>query len=425
MTARERRDVRARLVSYMEYHPLSMPAVKRRVQVQPLRVYARRVAVLFGTQTVRFRPLIGAAAVLLMIVVPVAAEKALPGDTLYPVKVHFNEGIRSQLTFSPYEKIQWEATRVERRIGEARLLAQEGKLTEENESELEATVREHATAAKAQLAELRESDAEGAAIAEVTLQSAFDVQSLALDSEEQQQASTTVSNESSITGIAAIVRAARSDVASSTQVDTSVPSYARLVTRVEEDTTRIRALIQSIGNGISDEQKADIKERVTLAEEDVVRAKDMHESDDDTAAIQTLREALARTQKLIAFMSDFGLRSRVSIATLVPQPITEAMLREDLDNQLVTLSAREVSLKATLTSSSTDEVAGKTKEPFAELKTILADLKVRIEAGAYGDAQVMVTNAKERISVLEGILGVSTEGEVTTASTTDEIRTTE
>ena len=51
--------------------------------------------------------------------------------SLYLVKVHFNEEIRSTLALSPYEKVAWETKRIERRIAEARLLASEGNLTDE------------------------------------------------------------------------------------------------------------------------------------------------------------------------------------------------------------------------------------------------------------------------------------------------------
>jgi Domain of unknown function (DUF5667) len=188
LTADERGMLRAQLLSYMEYHPLRLLVPQSRLW--SFGQQTKRGVVAFGAQLARFRIAVGAVALLFFITIPVVAEQALPGDTLYAVKVRFNEGVRSQLLFSPYEKMKWETKRVERRIAEARLLVKEGKLTEEKENTLEETVRSHTTAVQAQLAELRKSDdITGVAVAEVTLESALDVQSAVLNTEIRQEAS--------------------------------------------------------------------------------------------------------------------------------------------------------------------------------------------------------------------------------------------
>jgi hypothetical protein len=47
-----------------------------------------------------------------------AAEVALPGDALYPVKIYVNEKVRSVMIKSPEERAEWAKERVERRIDE-------------------------------------------------------------------------------------------------------------------------------------------------------------------------------------------------------------------------------------------------------------------------------------------------------------------
>ncbi len=48
-----------------------------------------------------------------------AAEEALPGDFLYPVKLKVNEQLAEQFSFSAEAKVRWSARQVERRLDEA------------------------------------------------------------------------------------------------------------------------------------------------------------------------------------------------------------------------------------------------------------------------------------------------------------------
>ena len=73
-----------------------------------------------------------------------AAEGALPGDFLYPVKVAVNEEIRARLAFSDEAKTEWEAARVERRLEEAETLAEQGRLDAEILVKIEERFEEHA-----------------------------------------------------------------------------------------------------------------------------------------------------------------------------------------------------------------------------------------------------------------------------------------
>ena len=68
-----------------------------------------------------------------------AAEGALPGDILYPVKIYVNEPLRKTLIAGDVPKAQFEAERTVRRLEEAESLAAQGRL---NKASAE-TVREH------------------------------------------------------------------------------------------------------------------------------------------------------------------------------------------------------------------------------------------------------------------------------------------
>jgi len=152
----ERADLRERLVTYMEYHPLPASMQQKTAKEPVVSGIASQPFTAVPINWFYMRQAAVAFSVFMMIAVPVAAEYTKPGDVLYPVKIRFNEEVRSTLTLDPYEKIEWETERIERRIAEARLLAQEGELTDEREAEVVAAVKEHSGAAKAQIAALRE-----------------------------------------------------------------------------------------------------------------------------------------------------------------------------------------------------------------------------------------------------------------------------
>ncbi len=96
-----------------------------------------------------------------------AAESALPGDTLYPVKVDFNEKVMAATHLSAQSKASLEADLAERRLQEAEQLATEAKLSDEAKAELESRFQAHADAVSARVAKLQD-EGEVDAAAEVS-----------------------------------------------------------------------------------------------------------------------------------------------------------------------------------------------------------------------------------------------------------------
>src|SRR5690606_12611899 len=93
----------------------------------------------------------------------------------YPIKVRFNEELRGAMASSPYQKIEWETERLERRLAEAQLLADSGRLTANAEVEVANAIRQHTEAARASIDTIRQSDNDEATLAEITLSSALEV----------------------------------------------------------------------------------------------------------------------------------------------------------------------------------------------------------------------------------------------------------
>lgn len=76
--------------------------------------------------------------------VAVGAERAMPGDILYPVKIGVNEEVQGWLKVSEESKANWEIERAKRRLEEAEELADEGSLNAEASENIEANFEAHA-----------------------------------------------------------------------------------------------------------------------------------------------------------------------------------------------------------------------------------------------------------------------------------------
>lgn len=72
-----------------------------------------------------------------------AAEGALPGDALYPVKVSINEEIRAAAAISVIDRTRWENERASRRLSEAEALARKGQFQKEVAAELLTRLETH------------------------------------------------------------------------------------------------------------------------------------------------------------------------------------------------------------------------------------------------------------------------------------------
>ena len=83
----EKRALEERLVSYMEYHPL---ASVRKVKTIVEQSWADPVVRVINLNNLKLWQWTGATMAILLLVVPYVAEKAVPGDMLYAVKVNFN-----------------------------------------------------------------------------------------------------------------------------------------------------------------------------------------------------------------------------------------------------------------------------------------------------------------------------------------------
>ncbi|MDD2807667.1 MAG: DUF5667 domain-containing protein [Patescibacteria group bacterium] len=105
-------------------------------------------------------------------VTSVAAEGALPGDILYPVKININEEVRSAFNLSTDAKANWEAELTSRRLQEAEKLAVENRLQADTQGQLRQAIENHFTKFNQLSAKLAQhNDAEKAAAVQSKLES--------------------------------------------------------------------------------------------------------------------------------------------------------------------------------------------------------------------------------------------------------------
>lgn len=85
-----------------------------------------------------------------------AAEGSLPGDALYPVKIHVTEEVRGWVAISDEAEARWEMRKASRRMDEAKELEAEGRLTGEAKAEIEQSISMHAQSFSTEIKALRE-----------------------------------------------------------------------------------------------------------------------------------------------------------------------------------------------------------------------------------------------------------------------------
>jgi hypothetical protein len=383
LKAVERDDLRERLVSYMEYHPLpaELRSARKRATAAPLMTEA------FTTVSVSLKTFLKSAAVMaavVLVTVPYLAERAVPGDPLYAVKVSFNEEIRSTLTFDSAQRVEWETERLNRRIAEARLLASEGRLTEEVEAEVADAVRIHSQNAKREIEVLRALDADEATIASIALESTLAVQATALNREqakllEQATEGGEVSVENSTDLIAVAVNESRdqADVSASS----TAPSYEKLMARVEQNTTRIYELRSGIEESVSEAQLKEVSRRVEDIERSIQEAISAREENDEDARAM-LVEVFQRTQKLIVYLTELEVSQNLDIEEVVPVVLTPEEQRTRITGYQEEIAGKRAAVATLLAETPEDELGDlgeKLELSMTEVDGLMAELATSTE----------------------------------------------
>ena len=134
LTQAESDSIRVQLLALMEKEPVSLESFGRQLIMRTNGSYSH----LFLTS----KPMLIGSIIALLIVASAggasyAAEGAMPGDWLYPVKLQINERVVSALAFSDEAEADWQIKLVGRRLAEAEELAVENGLTQERLEKIE------------------------------------------------------------------------------------------------------------------------------------------------------------------------------------------------------------------------------------------------------------------------------------------------
>ncbi len=103
----------------------------------------------------KFMPIVLTLMLLLSGGTSLAANNALPGDILYPVKVNVNENVRSLFALTTDAKIKVESSIANERLQETEKLAVKGHISADEKNTLTANFSEHADKVKAIVADLK------------------------------------------------------------------------------------------------------------------------------------------------------------------------------------------------------------------------------------------------------------------------------
>jgi hypothetical protein len=167
MSEKERTDVWKSIVSRM---PVVSPFAQH--------VITLRSMLSFGTRLV--------AMVLVLVLglgsgLTYASEESLPGDFLYPFKVHVSEEIESLSKKDPEERASFATQRAERRLAEVKILVTEGSFDEIKSQEVVANFEKHTKKAKEETQKLSKVRPEKALIVASNFETTLQTNSIILD----------------------------------------------------------------------------------------------------------------------------------------------------------------------------------------------------------------------------------------------------
>jgi hypothetical protein len=144
LSAEERDAMRTRISLFMKANPARAPFYIHALD-SVLGIFSSPAQFSFARGH-RFQMTAAVLALVLVIGVGTsyAAQTTVPGDLLYPIKIHVTEPIQGALATSASAQADWNAQVAARRLGEAETLAAQGKLSTTVESDL-ATALDQAT----------------------------------------------------------------------------------------------------------------------------------------------------------------------------------------------------------------------------------------------------------------------------------------
>lgn len=148
-STKEKEEIRFRVVAFMKDNPVIITENKlannRHYLVRNLSFWKNLEFATLITKKPFFKYafVISAFAIFLCSGIAFSAQKALPGDTLYPVKVGINEKVLSFMSFSKESKAKYDVRLVQLRLEESERIASEKKIDTETSAKITSLLNKH------------------------------------------------------------------------------------------------------------------------------------------------------------------------------------------------------------------------------------------------------------------------------------------
>jgi len=232
-----------------------------------------------------------------------AAESALPGDVLYPVKTRVNESVRGALARSGSAKVAWAMTVAGERVKEAATLAAEGRLSASTQQELQADFEQHAREATESIAETEasnpETSSETAVRFEAQLSEYENVLAQVGAAKDIDVASLTSSVKNEREHVAAVRARAESRLAS-TDTDDSATARMGIAARAHLETSA--RLARAVSESLSTSSSELVAVQLNDAGNAIAEGEDFAAQRSTRDARGAFRKALSATEKLGVFL---------------------------------------------------------------------------------------------------------------------------
>ena len=130
LSASEKAEIKSALFRHVKANPVSIPrAIPSPFNIKSHFIFARTSResglsrTLLASRNIKSISVLVLGGLLMGSSVSFAAENTVPGDTLFPIKIHVNETVRGAVAVTQKEKAEWEIRLVERRLEEFEKLA--------------------------------------------------------------------------------------------------------------------------------------------------------------------------------------------------------------------------------------------------------------------------------------------------------------
>ncbi len=398
LSNKQRERLRQRLLNHMETHRSIDSGVFS--SYQDILYKFKKVKTIFNFHSNVFK-LAPVAIVLLFVGLSITAERSVPGDTLYALKIGLNENLISQITTDPYKQVKWETLRLNRRLNEVRLLAEKGELTKDIETKVAQKVKDQADVVDKKIYELKNSDIDRAAIAAVELETVLSMQANALRFNSVQDEN---SDDPGVENLSKVL----SEYIDRTKVNDDFVTqldFEKLMAAVEKNTTRIYELVASHENTLSAENLKNIKSRLSDLEEKIKKLLDSKDTEKENKKTREnlldLLSVLKQSQELIIYTSEFSNLDMIKL--IDANQLTSKDKIEQTQKLKEQVNKKIIQLDAFVKSSSTEKVSEEASLVLDKIYKLHDKITVEDDWGKllnlYNDFIILINN----IQILFGI----------------------